>query len=84
MNKQGKKTLKMLDTASAILLQALNLRNEVRSFACDLEDEKQKDIVLSTITELLNLTNTLIDIVGEKELQEYNALLQSWKQGREK
>lgn len=73
----------LLDLASKIATQANNLKSDVHTFACTPEEE-QKNVVLANISVLLNLTNDLIDIVGAKELKEYNALFQSWQQGRDK
>lgn len=76
-------TPQMLDLASKIATQANSLKSDVHTYACTPEEE-QKNVVLANISVLLDLTNDLIDIVGAKELQEYNALFQSWKQGKDK
>jgi hypothetical protein len=75
-------TPQMLDLASKIATQANNLKSDVQTYTCTPEEEQQ-NVVLANISALLDLTNELIDIVCAKELKEYNALFQSWQQGKE-
>lgn len=75
--------IQMLDLASNIAIQANNLKSDVQTFTCTPEEEQQ-NVVLANISVLLDLTNDLIDIVGAKELKEYNALFQLWKQEKDK
>lgn len=77
------KTPQMLDIASKITTQANNLKSDVHTYACTPEEE-QKNVVLSNISVLLDLTNELIDIVGAKELKEHNALFQIWQREKER
>jgi hypothetical protein len=77
------KTEQMLDLASKIATQANNLKSDVHTYACTPEEE-QKNAVLANISVLLDLTNNLIDTVCAKELKEYNALFQLWKQEKDK
>jgi hypothetical protein len=76
------KIQRILDLSSKIEARASILNEEAKTFSDNVDDDKQKDTVLESITRLLDLTNSLIDIIGEKELQEYNALFQSRQQGK--
>ena len=76
------KTQQILELSSKIEARASILNEEVKTFSDNIGDDKQKDTVLESITRLLDLTDSLIDIIGEKELKEYNALFQSWQQGK--